>query len=155
MLRVFKKRSRINASAEKVFAWHTLPNILEKLTPPWEKSEIIEPALNIRDGARGALRVSIGPIPVRWEFEHKGYKEGREFQDFQRTGPFRRWVHTHRFVPDGSQTSWLEDCVEYELPFGVIGDFLAHRFIQRKLERVFTYRHRVTAENFAPKHQSE
>lgn len=153
MIHIFTKRSRIDASAEQVFAWHTLPNILEKLTPPWEKSEIIEPAPNILDGARGVLQVRIGPIPVRWEFEHTGYKEGREFQDFQRAGPFRRWAHTHRFIPDGPQTCWLEDRVEYELPFGAVGDFFARRFIRRKLERIFAYRHRITQGSFSPQSQ--
>jgi uncharacterized protein (TIGR01777 family) len=38
----------------------------------------------------------------------------------------------------------LEDAIEYRLPFGRLGDMLGHRFVERKLERVFRYRHRVT-----------
>lgn len=142
----FVQRSRIEASTEKVFEWHARPGALERLTPPWEPIEILAPAPSIHDGARGAFRVRVGPFRVRWEFEHRGYIEGRQFQDFQRCGPFRRWEHTHRFIPDGTAACWLEDRIEYELPMGVLGSFFASWLVKRKLQKLFAYRHRVTAE---------
>jgi len=151
MTEIFVRRTRIEAPAEKVFEWHARPGALERLTPPWEPVEAVEPSPSIHDGARGAFRVRVGPFHVRWDFEHKGYQEGRQFQDFQRSGPFRRWEHTHRFIPDGPGACWLEDRIEYELPLGAPGRFLAGWFVKRKLERLFAYRHRVTADGFAPK----
>lgn len=32
----YVKRSRIEAPARRVFAWHGRPEALEKLIPPWE-----------------------------------------------------------------------------------------------------------------------
>ena len=37
------------------------------------------------------------------------------FRDEQVSGPFSQWVHTHRFIPDGANASWLEDRIEYKL----------------------------------------
>ena len=151
MSETFIRRSRIDAPAEKVFAWHAQPGALERLTPPWDPIEILERVAGIHNGARGAFRVRMGPFRVRWEFEHRGYLEGREFRDFQRSGPFRRWEHTHRFIPDGAAACWLEDRIEYELPMGAVADFFSGWFVKRKLEKLFAYRHRVTSEAFTAK----
>lgn len=144
----FVRRSRIEAPAEKVFEWHARPGALERLTPPWEPIEIVAPVPSIHDGARGAFRVRVGPFHVRWEFEHRGYIEGHQFQDFQLSGPFGRWEHTHQFIPDGPAACWLVDRIEYELPMGALGGFFAGWLVKRKLERLFAYRHRVTSEVF-------
>lgn len=144
--KLFVYSSTIAASAERVFRWHAEPGALERLTPPWEKMEVVEPSPGIRDGDRGVLRVRLGPIPMLWKFEHRDYREGRQFQDVQTAGPFRRWEHTHLFTPLGDNASRLEDRIAYELPLGALGDFLAGWLIRGKLERTFEYRHRVTAE---------
>jgi uncharacterized protein len=142
----FVARSRIRASAEELFRWHAEPGALERLTPPWEPVEVEERSPGIRDGDRGVLRISLGPFRVRWAFEHRDYIEGRQFRDIQLSGPFRSWEHTHLFTPDGPVACILEDRIEYDLPFGASGNFLGGWFVHRKLERVFAYRHRITAE---------
>jgi uncharacterized protein len=143
---VFVATSRIEASAEKLFRWHAEPGALERLTPPWEKIEIIERAQGIRDGDRGAMWVYIGPFRVRWSFVHSDYIEGRQFRDVQTAGPFRRWEHTHLFVAEGAEVCRLEDRIEYEMPLGALGNFFGGSMVRRKLAQVFEYRHRVTAE---------
>ena len=103
-------------------------------------------APGIRNGDRGALRVRFGPFRIRWVFEHRGYIEGRQFRDVQLSGPFRCWEHTHLFMPESPGVCILEDRVDYELPLGVLGNFLAGWFVRRKLKKLFAYRHSVTAE---------
>jgi ligand-binding SRPBCC domain-containing protein len=71
---------------------------------------------------------------------------GRQFRDVQISGPFRSWQHTHTFTPDVSGASIIEDLIEYELPMGWLGVFFGNWFVQRKLKRLFEYRHRVTKE---------
>ena len=146
---VFIAQSKIEAPAEEVFRWHADPGALERLTPPWEPLEVVQAAPGIHNGDRGVLRVRIGPFPVRWEFEHCDYVEGRQFRDVQISGPFRRWDHTHRMLPEGPNSCLLEDRVEYELPLGFLGKLLGGWFVQRKLKKLFRYRHRVTAEAMA------
>lgn len=143
---LFVAASRIEASAEKVFRWHAEPGALERLTPPWEKIEIIERARGIRDGDSGAMWVYMGPFRMRWSFEYRDYIDGRQFRDVQTSGPFRRWEHMHLMIPEGLVACRLEDRIEYELPFGASGDFFGGWLVRRKLARMFEYRHRVTAE---------
>lgn len=140
----FVARARINASADEVFRWHAEPGALERLTPPWERLTIEQAAPGIRNGDRGILRVRIGPFRVRWLFEHRNYLEGRQFQDVQLSGPFRKWEHTHRFIPDGEHACFVEDRIDYSLPLGALGDFVAGWFVQSKLKRLFGYRHKIT-----------
>lgn len=142
---LFVTQSRIAAPAEEVFRWHAEPGALERLTPPWEPLDVLQRAPGVRNGDRGMLRVRIGPFRVRWEFEHCDYVEGRQFRDVQIQGPFRRWEHTHRMTPDGPGACVLEDRVEYELPLGPIGRLFAGWFVRRKLQKLFRYRHDVTA----------
>lgn len=143
---LFVYSSRIAASAERLFLWHAEPAALERLTPPWEKMEVVESAAGIRDGDHGVLRVRFGPFPMLWKFEHRDYQEGRQFRDVQTAGPFRRWEHTHIFIAEGPDACRLEDHIEYELPFGILGRLFGGWLIRGKLARTFEYRHRVTAE---------
>ena len=139
--KVFVAQSIINAPAEEVFRWHTEP------------LEVVERAPGIRNGDRGVFRVRMGPFRVRWEFEHCDYVEGRQFRDVQIRGPFRRWDHTHRMMPEGPGSCRLEDRVEYELPLGFLGSLAGSWFVHRKLQKLFRYRHNITAEAMAQRHE--
>jgi ligand-binding SRPBCC domain-containing protein len=146
MSELFVKRSHFDVPAERLLAWHAQPGALERLTPPWERLEVAEPAPSLENGSCGVLRLHLGPFPIRWQFEHRDYHPGRQFRDVMIGGPFRRWEHTHQFTPDGPQACWLEDRIDYDLPFGWLGKLLGARFTRRKLEKLFDYRHRITAE---------
>ena len=56
----------------------------------------------IADGALVVLRMRLGPLNQYWVAAHRDYEEGRQFRDVQVSGPFAHWVHTHRFVSDGT-----------------------------------------------------
>jgi uncharacterized protein len=141
----FRYRTRIEAPAEEVFRWHTRPGALERLTPPWESVEVVERTGGINNGDRVVLRMHVGPVSQKWVAEHRDYVEGRQFRDIQREGPFAYWEHTHRFEPDGPTACYLEDRIEYKLPFGALGQKGGQKFVQHKLERLFRYRHQTTA----------
>jgi len=145
-VRKFVRRTRIRAPAEQVFHWHEMPGAFEKLTPPGEPVRVVAQTGGIRDGARRELVIGHPPASIRWIAAHDGYIEGRQFRDTQVRGPFRSWVHTHTFEADGPDACYLEDRVEYDLPFGWLGDWLLGGVIENRLERLFEYRHRVTIE---------
>ncbi|NUQ74265.1 MAG: SRPBCC family protein [Polyangiaceae bacterium] len=143
---IFEKRTRIEAPPDEVFAFHELPDALERLTPPFESVRVLEKTRGIKTGARVVLLTKIGPINARWVAEHTAYEQGRMFKDRQVKGPFAKWEHTHLFEPDGEGGTWLIDRVEYELPLGALGRLFGGGFARRKLERMFEFRHRVTKE---------
>src|ERR1041384_2577816 len=89
----------------------------------------------------------VGPVPQKLVAEHTDYVEGVLFQDTQRSGPFSKWVHTHRMNPLADDTSQLEDHIEYALPMGAVGSAFGGHFARRTLERTFAYRHWVTRQD--------
>ena len=146
--RVFVRRTRLEAPAEEVYAWHARPGAFERLNPPWDPATVESRAGGIEDeGARVVLRV--GPARQRWVAEHHGAVRGREFHDRQVSGPFALWEHGHRMEPEGPDACVLEDRIEYALPAGTAGDLVGGRLVRRTLERMFAYRHRVTADDLA------
>lgn len=145
---VFTRTVSLPRPVREVFAWHERPGALERLTPPWERVEVLKQSGGIHNGGWVELRTKIGPFWSSWKVEHRGYDEGRVFHDVQRSGPFSSWEHEHRFRADGPAYCTLTDAIDYELPFGWLGR-LGSGFAQRKLERLFTYRHEILAQDLA------
>ncbi len=150
MAEVFTYRSKMPASAEEVFRFHAEPGALERLTPPWEGAQVVERTGGLdQPGSRVTLRVSIGPITQDWVAEHRECQPGRMFRDVMIEGPFPHWEHTHTFVPESEKSSWLEDRVDFEFPLGWLGKAIGGGYTRRRLQRMFAWRHQVTADELA------
>src|SRR5512141_1044632 len=146
---VFESRTKVQASAVEAFRWHARPGAFARLSPPWDRVEVLEDPGGIDDGARLVMRLGSPPFSVRWVAVHRGYEEGRRFVDVQESGPFARWVHEHRFEDAGPGRAVVIDRIDYELPLGRLGDFGGGAFTRRRLERLFRHRGAVTAGDLA------
>ena len=51
-------------------------------------------------------------------------------------------------IPQGPDTCILEDAIEYVLPFGAVGRLVGRPFVQRRLKRLFAFRHAATRRAF-------
>ena len=140
----FVHRSKIPAPSQELFRWHTRPGALERLTPPWQQTQVIARTGGVEDGSRVTLRMGLGPLRKHWIAEHRDYREGQSFRDIQVKGPFPHWEHTHSMEPAGTEASYLEDRIEYELPFGFLGRIIGGPLVKSQLDRMFSYRHRIT-----------
>jgi uncharacterized protein (TIGR01777 family) len=141
----FVRRLKVPAPAETLFAWHEAPGAFQRLTPSWEPVRVLEQTGGIRDGASALLQIGLpGPFGIRWQVVHQDYIAGRQFVDRQVRGPIAFWKHTHAIEPSGPTESYLEDRIEYALPLGRVGNWVAGAFVRRKLERLFNYRHAIT-----------
>ncbi|WP_457551523.1 TIGR01777 family oxidoreductase [Desulfobacula sp.] len=140
---VYIKRTKINAPVETVFSWHERQGAISRLTPPWAPLKMIaREGDGVQKGVKVAFRLKIFKIPMIWEAEHIDYQKNKLFKDRQTRGPFSKWVHTHRFIPDGKENSIMEDHVEFKLPFGFLSRPF-YGFAKKEFERMFGYRHRV------------
>ena len=146
----FQKESLINASAERVFAFHEAPDAFERLQPPWQETEIIQPPASLEVGTKVVLRVKVGPFWQTMIAEHVEYEPGKMFADRLVKGPFSKWLHRHIVTPKGENACVLTDDIEYELPLGVLGRVFGAGFARKNLERLFEYRHQVTREACEP-----
>jgi uncharacterized protein (TIGR01777 family) len=136
-----ERSTRLPFAAEAVYAWHARPGALERLTPPWEPVEVLERAGGLEDGTRAVVRVRLGPLKLRWVARHRDHVAGRQFADEQIEGPFVRWIHTHRFTPDGPAGCVVTDRVEFALPGGALGGAAGRALVRRRLRRLLRYRH--------------
>ena len=140
----FVKETRIAAPPVRVFDFHETPGAIERLTPPWERVVVESGGGLIRPGSRIALRTSLGPLRLRWVAEHTEYDPPGLFADRQLSGPFASWYHRHWMIDDGRGGTLLRDEVEFALPLGTIGRWIGSGYVERKLRRLFDYRHDVT-----------
>lgn len=140
----FVKESVIRATPERVWAFHELPDALERLMPPWERARIIKKAQSLQAGQEAIVETKIfGLIPAKWVARHTLYRPPFEFEDVQISGPFKSWRHRHIIEPH-ALGSVLRDEVEYVPPLGLLGAFAAPVVIIPKLKRMFDYRHEAT-----------
>jgi ligand-binding SRPBCC domain-containing protein len=140
----FVKESVILATPERVFAFHEQADVLSQLMPPWEKARVIQFAGISEVGSEAVIETKIvGPFTVRWIARHTIYDPPHLFEDVQVRGPFRSWRHRHIIEPHAEGAS-LRDEIDYQPPMGFAGRLVAPLLINRRLEKLFAYRHAVT-----------
>ena len=141
---VFEWRSTVPFPADQVYAWHARPGSFERLSPPWQRTRVIERSGDLEHHGTLVFEYRSGPLRGRWVAAHGDAEPGRRFSDRQLHGPFAAWEHTHSFLPAGPDRCVIEDHVEYRLPLGSAGDVVAGAPIRTMLERLFRFRHERT-----------
>ncbi len=94
----------------------------------------------------------LSPIRVPWLAEITEFEWNDHFCDIQTKGPFAYWHHCHYISPearDGHEGSLLRDIVEYELPFGFLGEIISKLAAERQFNSIFRTRQERTAELLA------
>jgi ligand-binding SRPBCC domain-containing protein len=129
-------------SPEEAFAFFAEPGNLEEITPPWLRFRILEAPAELRGGSFLRYRLRLFGIPVGWRTEISEWRPPRSFTDTQTAGPYRLWVHVHRFarVPGGTE---IFDSVRYRALGGRLVDRL---FVARRLDEIFAFRAERLAE---------
>ena len=130
---------------DEVFAFHANPYNLLKITPPALGMKVTnkEPVI-MAEGAEITYQIRWLGIPLNWRTIITCYDPPRSFTDVQAKGPYKKWIHTHTFISEGTATRIIDD-VEYELPLGILGEIVAGRLIRRQLNQIFSYRSAILA----------
>jgi ligand-binding SRPBCC domain-containing protein len=128
------------ASVEAVFPFFADVANLEELTPAYLHFQILtQTPLEIGSGTLVDYRLRLRGIPLRWRTEISEWEPPRRFVDRQLQGPYKLWVHEHRFQPTAHGTL-VVDRVRYVPPLG----FLTNRLlVAPDLRRIFKYRRDV------------
>jgi ligand-binding SRPBCC domain-containing protein len=121
---------------DETFAFFADPANLEAITPPWLRFRIVAAPADLRLGSRLRFRLRLFGVPVRWHAEITAWLPPRTFVDTQIAGPYRLWVHAHRFAPVGGGTE-VYDHVRYRVPGGALAQLVP---VGRWLAEIFDYR---------------
>ncbi|MGZ5546472.1 MAG: TIGR01777 family oxidoreductase [Nitrososphaeraceae archaeon] len=105
--------------------------------------DIVEQKGGINNDDISIFQIKLGPITFKWVAKHFGYIHNRQFQDKMIKGPFKKWVHTHSFIPQGPNQCIIEDKIDYMPRFGKIGSKIIQKRIQHYLNQLFLYRSRI------------
>ena len=136
---------------EKVFPFFADAENLEQITPPELGFHIVTPRpIDIKQGTLIDYKLSLHGFPVKWRTEITHWEPPFEFIDMQLSGPYKQWIHLHRFTETEPGKTLMEDEVRYRLPLEPLGD-IAHFLIKRQLKYIFDYRREAVAELLSPK----
>lgn len=146
-LRIFYLNSEVllPRPVGEIFAFFGDAGNLNELTPSWLRFSVVTPQpVEMRVGAVIDYKLRIHGIPIRWRSEITTWEPPHRFVDEQRRGPYRRWVHEHRFESCAEGTRVIDE-VRYAVPGGVIVHKL---FVGPDLRRIFGYRRERLVERF-------
>ncbi len=133
---------RLRTPLEPLFEFFSDAHNLEALTPGWLKFEVLTPApIPMQVGTLIDYRLRIRGVPIRWRSRISAWEPPFRFVDEQIRGPYRKWVHEHRFERDqdseGNEIVIASDKVDYAAPGGWLIERL---FVRRDVERIFEFR---------------
>ena len=144
-VRDFQSELWLPQSRDKVFAFFSDAQNLDLITPPWLHFRTVTPVSHeMRLGTVMNHRLRLHGFPLRWRSQITIWDPPSRFVDEQMLGPYRLWIHEHRFEEQNTGTL-VHDHVRYAVPF----DFLVHRlFVRPDIERIFAFRKKKLQEIF-------
>lgn len=139
MIHALRTSLQLPLKRKKVFSFFAEAENLERITPPELGFHIVTPRpIVMQEGTFIEYQLHLMGVAFGWLTQITQWEPPEMFVDEQLEGPYRQWVHTHRFWEKGGST-FIEDQVKYQLPFFPLGE-LAYPLIYWQLQRIFAYR---------------
>lgn len=139
----FNTSHTINSPLSQVFDFFSRAENLEKLTPDWLNFKILTPLpIAMEQGTLIDYQIRMMGFAMNWKTEITAWEPQIRFIDTQIKGPYRRWVHEHRFEERDGRTI-MHDSVEYAIPGGFISGFINKFFIRPRIKSIFFYREQI------------
>ncbi len=139
----------INKSLNQVFDFFSKAENLNLITPAVLDFRILTKLpVEMKKGALIDYKINLRGMSFNWRSEITEWKPPYFFEDTQNKGPYRVWIHEHKFEDIGGTTR-MTDIVNYLSPGGIL-EFIPHNLIvKKKVESIFDYREKVFRKIFS------
>jgi ligand-binding SRPBCC domain-containing protein len=153
---VIQSQVELQESLAEVWGFFQTAENLTTLTPKSQKVRI-EKGGDVPLHSGLEVRISVSPFPgirTGWltviEEVHPptGSAAKGWFRDTQRKGPFAMWNHIHRFSATEAGGTLVEDHLEYRVPMGQLGHWVAGWWVRKQIERLFSHRTQALIAHF-------
>jgi ligand-binding SRPBCC domain-containing protein len=147
MRHTFQSEQWVPYPRDRVFAFFADPANLPPLMPAWQRARVEKAPDAAAEGS--LITLSFRPVPffplrLEWDALITEFRWNDFFCDEQRRGPFKYFRHCHRIREESSGTV-VSDDVEYELPFGLLGDVANSVMMKRQIRSLFRHRQKMLA----------
>lgn len=141
--KVKKFEQYIDKPRDKVFSFFAGAENLEKITPDFLNFHVLHTSTpHIEENTLIDYQLNIHGFPVKWKTRISQWKANSQFTDIQLKGPYHTWEHTHSFSDLASGTL-IRDEIRYKLPMGLLGRMVAQSFVDKDVDRIFSYRRKA------------
>ena len=138
----------INKPLQEVFEFFSNAQNLNLLTPPQLQFEILTPfPIAMKRGTLIDYKLKLSGIPFYWKTEIALWEPPFRFVDMQLKGPYKIWIHEHRFEEKNGKT-YMYDTVEFLSPGWFLEPIINKLFIEKKVKEIFAYREKKLKEIF-------
>lgn len=140
---------KIPATKAEVWDFISSPKNLKEITPDYMGFEI-QSNLPEKMYPGMIIQYKVSPvlgIKMTWVTEITHVEDGKFFVDEQRVGPYSMWHHQHH-IQEIEGGILMEDIIDYQPPFGILGNIANRLFIARQLDEIFAYRKKAVEERF-------
>ena len=151
---ITKNQSEYNLTAKleipkpikEVFSFFSNPENLKILTPSKFNFKILcfenSP---LQEGSLITHQIKIRGIPLKWTSLITKWDPPYLFEDVQKKGPYKQWIHQHIFHDLDGRTI-VEDSIKYKV---LGGEIIHNLFVKKDLISVFNYRTKILNEYFS------
>jgi len=139
------REQQLNCDLQTAWEFFSSPMNLSKITPKDMAFTVLSEQKTKKIFEGMIIDYTVSPllgIPLKWKTRITEVIPNKSFTDFQEKGPYKLWNHRHEFIPN-EKGVFMIDKVDYELPFGLLGNLAHALFVKKKLEKIFNYRFHV------------
>lgn len=145
-----QQTQKVPASLNVVWNFISSPHNLKLITPPYMGFDVTTENLPEKMYPGMIISYKVKPllsVPLTWVTEITHVRDREFFVDEQRVGPYKLWHHQHH-LKEIEGGVLMTDIVNYQPPFGIIGDISNKLIIKNKLNDIFSYRRKKVEEMF-------
>lgn len=141
----FHTSTQIAASADRLFQFHSDPSNLTAVMPPTLKLVSLHTDGVAQEGRLIELHCrDWWVINMRWTCRWKTVRPPHLLVDEMVQGPFKLFVHEHRFDPQAGDCCIMHDTITYQWGASWWGKLVSETGVRIYLKLLFKYRHHRT-----------